>query len=344
MPLVAHSELPAFETLHLEGVAVTTPELAAQSGLPALRIGLLNLMPDAALRATDRQFIRLVSVYGDSANLYVYPFTVAAEDRGEAAQQHVNDHYETFEALTRTGLDALIVTGANPKHVDLAKETFWEPTIEVLDWGQSNVQSILCSCLATHAVLKQYKVIERTPLPEKRWGVYSHRLLVDDHPLLAGLESPIDAPHSHLYDVSRATMESAGLHVLAESDEAGVHMAVSNDDFSFVFFQGHPEYDGISLMKEYKREVGRFVAGERADYPPYPEHYFDEAALRQLEDYKQRVIASRTAKDEPPAFPEAAVAQGRDSTWTKAGQTIYANWLAEVERRVDRDSKNQGSV
>ena len=335
MPLVAYSELPAFETLRLEGVEVTPPELAAQSNLNDLRIGLLNLMPDSALRATDRQFIRLVSAYADSANLYVYPFTVAAEYRGEAAQEHIREYYETFENLTEKGLDALIVTGANPKHVDLARESFWEPMIDVLDWGQSNVHSILCSCLATHAVLKQYHSIERIPLPEKRWGVYSHRLFFDDHPLLAGVESPIDAPHSHLYDVSRTTMESAGLHVLAESEEAGVHMATSGDDFSFVFFQGHPEYDGISLLKEYKREVGRFVAGERSEYPPYPEHYFDSAAITTLDDYKQRVLAACTDNREAPVFPEAAVARGRDNTWTKAGQRIYANWLAEVKQRVE---------
>jgi hypothetical protein len=56
------------------------------------------------------------------------------------------------------------------------------------------------------------------------------------------------------------------------------------------------------------------------------------------------VLAARSDKIEPPVFPEAEVAQGRDSTWTKAGQRIYSNWLAEVERRVGRDSKNQGSV
>ncbi len=50
MPLVAYSELPAFESLRREGVAVTTPEQAAQSDLAALRIGLLNLMPDASPR------------------------------------------------------------------------------------------------------------------------------------------------------------------------------------------------------------------------------------------------------------------------------------------------------
>jgi len=341
MPLVSYSELPAFDTLRLEGVEVTTSELAAQSNLSDLRIGLLNLMPDAALRATARQFIRLVSAYGDSANLYVYPFTVAAEHRGEEAQQHVNEHYETFGNLTEKGLDALIVTGANPKHVDLARESFWEPMIDVLDWGQSNVHSILCSCLATHAVLKQYKSIERTPLPERRWGVYSHRLLVDNHPLLSGVESPIDAPHSHLYDVARATMESAGLHVLAESDEAGVHMAVSGDDFSFVFFQGHPEYDSNSLLKEYKREVFRYLGDDRPSAPRYPEHYFSDEAIEIAAVYIERAEKAKSNGIAPPEFPEKDLESLVDNTWGDTGKAIVNNWLGLVYQLTNLDRQQQ---
>ena len=50
--------------------------------------------------------------------------------------------------------------------------------------------------------------------------------------------------------------------VLAESEDAGVHLATSPDGFRIVYFQGHPEYDRNSLLKEYKREVGRFLDGE----------------------------------------------------------------------------------
>ncbi len=85
MPLVAHSALPAFSALAAEGTDVARPDEAGDR--PTLRIGLLNLMPDAALLATERQFIRLVATFGDRADLYVHPFTVAAAHRGPAAMQ-----------------------------------------------------------------------------------------------------------------------------------------------------------------------------------------------------------------------------------------------------------------
>jgi homoserine O-succinyltransferase len=47
------------------------------------------------------------------------------------------------------------------------------------------------------------------------------------------------------------------------SAQVGVHMAVSPDQFRAVYTQGHPEYDANSLLKEYKREVFRFLNGEQ---------------------------------------------------------------------------------
>ncbi len=332
MPLVAHSPLPAFDALQQEGVDVILPADARQSSLPSLRIGLLNLMPDAALRATDRQFIRLVAGYGAHANLYVQPFTVAAAHRSDPAREYVHANYMDFDELRRDGLDGLIITGANPARADLRKETFWEPLVAVMDWAREHVHSILCSCLATHAVLLNYYRVQRARLPQKRWGVYSHEVLVDDHRLLDGVASPFDAPHSHNYDVSRPTMESVGLTVLAESPEAGVHMAVSADQFSFVFFQGHPEYDAISLLKEFKREVGRFLAGER-EYPPYPEHYFSEAAVDILESHRKRLTDEATWQNELPPLPEEEVSREIENTWHAAGSRIYSNWLAGITER-----------
>ena len=284
MPVVPHSRLPAFDRLHADGLDVASPNL----GLTDLRIGLLNLMPDAALAATDRQFLRLVSAYASRANLYVYPFTLAVGHRGESAQAYVANHYAEFDDLRREGLDALIVTGANPAHFELTDEAFWEDLTDVFDWAEVGVQSTLCSCLATHAVLEHRGLAKRTKLTHKRWGVYQHANVATDHALLAGLTSPVEAPHSHWFDMTAEELEQVGLAVLVSGDDAGVHMACSSDGFRYVFFQGHPEYDDVSLGKEYKREVVRFIADER-EYPEFPANYFDKNAKGVLDEHREPV-------------------------------------------------------
>lgn len=329
MPIVPHSRLPAFDRLQAEGTYVAGPD----TGLADLHIGLLNLMPDAALAATDRQFIRLTSGYTEQANLYVYPFTLAANYRSDEARAYVAEHYAEFDDLSDRGLDALIVTGANPAHFELSEEPFWSDLTNVLDWAEESVQSTLCSCLASHAVLEHRGLTKRTKLPHKRWGVYEHARIAEDHPLLAGLSGPIEAPHSHWFDMTQRQMERVGLSVLVTSDEAGVHMASSSDGFRYVFFQGHPEYDDISLGKEYKREVARFMAGDRS-YPGFPDHYFDQEAMEILKQHRMRVEEAQRSGEDPPDFPESTVLRSWKPTWSRQGQKIYANWLGELARRV----------
>jgi homoserine O-succinyltransferase len=337
MPLVAHSKLPAFEALSREGFELVGTLSAAESGLPALRIGLLNLMPDTALQATERQFLRLVAAGGSDVNLYVYPFALKSEFRGSVARKHVETHYSSFASLRDQGLHALIITGANPAMPDITDEVFWAPLIEVIDWSRKRVESIICSCLATHVVLHHYHGVERVELPERKWGVYEHQVLADEHPLLAGVNAPVYAPHSHRYDVSREAMESAGQTVLIASPEAGVHMGVSDDQFRLVFFQGHPEYDSISLLKEFKREVQRFLSGKRSVYPPFPEHYLDSASKERLEAYQRQATESDSQFATLPVFPEAEFGGVCFNSWREAGETIYRNWLAEIKRRASQN-------
>ena len=56
MPLVAHSDLPTFARLAQEGEDVLNVERAQHQDIRELHIGLLNMMPDAALAPTERQF------------------------------------------------------------------------------------------------------------------------------------------------------------------------------------------------------------------------------------------------------------------------------------------------
>lgn len=334
MPLVAHSNLPAFERLRSEGLDVLSAAEAARGpSLPLLHIGLLNLMPDAALQATERQFIRLVAADDRPIYLHTHVFTVAEGYRSRAARAHIAAYYEDFTQLQQHGLDAMIITGANPEKANLADEAFWDPMMEVIEWGRKNVRSMLCSCLATHAIFQYYHSVERVRLPRKRWGVYSHRVLEPGHALVRGVAAECDGPHSHYYDLSREQMEQAGSRVLAASDRAGVYLAVSSEPCEFVFFQGHPEYDAVSLLKEYKREVMRYIANERENYPRYPTDYLPTEAVSTLDAYKQEVVDTQKRNRAPPEFPDEEVSSFVANTWSETGRTIYRNWLNNLGLR-----------
>ena len=307
MPLVAHSGLPTFRYLRDQGHEVLSIDRAVHQDIRELHIGFLNMMPDAALRATERQFIRLVGSCNRIAQFFVYPFSLPELERSADTLGYIERYYSDFDTLRDAGLDALIITGANVANPALEEEAFWEPLIEVVEWARGNVASILCSCLATHALLKHFHGIDRQPLPKKRWGVYSHRVNGTRHPLIRDINTRFDVPHSRYNDISRAQLEEAGLRVLVESEEGGVHIASSADGFRIIYFQGHPEYDFNSLLKEYKREVGRFLGGELDAPPPFPDHYFPPAAQKLARDYVERAGAARQAGEPVPNLPEKEI-------------------------------------
>ena len=330
MPLVANSSLPTFERLQKEGETVLNRDNAVKQDIRELHIGLLNMMPDAALAATERQFFRLVGESNSIAQFYMHPFTLSELPRSDKGRAHVEEYYETFEQIKEQGLDALIITGANVTGPELSEEPFWEPLIEVIDWAYENVTSTLCSCLATHAVLEFRYKQKRRPLGYKRWGVYYHHVTNRNHPLVNGVNTKFDVPHSRYNQIDHAQFEEAGLHILAESKEADVHLAVSEDQFRLVFFQGHPEYDIISLLKEYKREVKRFINDECADYPPFPDNYFSLQSQASLNEYKDQVINAKTNKSSAPDFPENILIQKLDNTWHDTAEAILNNWIGQV--------------
>lgn len=340
MPLVAHSDLPTFRRLREEGATVLPGDYAEHQDIRAMHIGLLNMMPDAALAATERQFFRLIGESNQIAQFYMHPFTLPQLPRGPSGQAHMAQYYESFEQIQRDGLDALIITGANVTQPDLALEPFWEPLAEVVDWAWHNVTSTLCSCLATHAVLQSRYGERRWHRGEhKLWGVFDHRVLDRGHPLVAGVNTRFDVPHSRFNDVSREQFERHGLRVLVESERAGVHLAVSEDGFRLVFFQGHPEYDSISLLKEYKREVQRFISGAREDFPPVPEHYLAPQAVAILDEHRERVQWALQRQAPSPAMPEALLLERLDNTWHDSALAVVNNWIGNVYQSTNVDRR-----
>ena len=339
MPLVAHNKLPTFERLRAEGTSVLPPGRASQQDIRELHVGLLNVMPDAALAATERQFFRLVGESNPIAQFYVHPFTLPELERGSEAQAHIDEYYEPFDRIREQGLDALIVTGANVIGPELASQPFWEPLIAVIDWAMDNVTSTLCSCLATHAMLQFRYAKKRAPQPHKIWGVFPHRVLDKSHPLVNDVNTRFDVPHSRWNEVTRQQFEAAGLHVLVDNEDIGVHLATSADGLRVVFFQGHPEYDTISLLKEYKREVMLYANRKRDDYPPFPANYFHTREKAVLNEYRGQIEAALADGSELPEFPERLIEGRLDNTWHDTAEAVVGNWMGLVYQITHRDRR-----
>ncbi len=333
MPLIANSKLPAFERLREEGETVLTKDRATHQAIRELHVGLLNLMPDAALEATERQFFRLVGRANQIAQFCLHPFTLPSIERSDESKKHISKYYKDFEDIKSQGLDALIVTGAPVEQANLSEEPFYEDLKDVIDWSYNNVTSTICSCLATHAVMEFRYDKKRQSIGEKCWGVFPHEVIARQHPILKGINTRFDVPHSRFNEISLKQFKDAGVEVLVKGD-VGAHMCISDDLFRIVLFQGHPEYDSISLLKEYKREVSSFLVGNRSDYPVFPDNYLNEQSKAILREFKSKLLSSEfTIAD----FPESLIANTLDNTWRDAAGAIISNWIGCVYQVTHED-------
>jgi len=326
MPLIAHSELPSFQRLEKQGETILSRDRAEHQTIRELHIGLLNMMPDAALEATERQFFRLVGHSNQIAQFYMHPFSLSNIIRGEKATEHLNKHYKTFDEIKSQGLDALIISGANVSQPSLNLEPFYDELRDVVDWSYENVTSTLCSCLATHAVLEFKYGQKRQPVGKKHWGVFPHQVIDRDHPLVSGVSTRFDIPHSRFNEISESQFNEAGVKILAKSP-IGVHLAVSSDLLRIVFFQGHPEYDTISLLKEYKRDVALYLEDKELRYPTIPSNYLSIQSQSILKEYRENLESGKMSiKD----FPESLISTTLDNTWHDSANAIINNWIGCV--------------
>lgn len=336
MPIIANSNLPTYERLRAEGQEILSRERAERQDIRPMHIGILNMMQDSALEATERQFIRLIGNSNRVVQIQIHLFNIEGIERGPEARKHIERYYTPFEDVKEHGLDGLILTGTNVSNPDMTAEAFWAPFCDVLDWAQNNVTSVLCSCLATHAVVRRLYNIQRSRMGQKLWGVYPHHVIMPDHPLMQSVNTRFYVPHSRYNDITKEQLENAGALIISKSKESGIHIATSADGFRFIFFQGHPEYDTQSLLKEYKREVKRFMKGNREDFPPFPENYFSPQSRAILEEYRLGL----KDQDQRP-FPEGLLIERLDNTWRDTSKSIVNNWIGLVYQATNVDLSRQ---
>lgn len=297
------------------------------SGDATLHIGLINNMPDGALVATERQFLKLLDRASGSLPVLVSLFAFPEVHRGEAGKRHISDGYSSSKELLNSHLDGLIVTGAEPRTLDLTGESYWSSLTRIIDWAGYNTHSAVWSCLAAHAAVLHTDGIHRRRLGEKRFGVFECSRNAD-HFLTAGLPSIVDMPHSRWNDLALDDLEACGYRALTVSDQSVDSFFREQNNSLFVFFQGHPEYEAETLLLEYRRDVGRYLRGERGTFPPLPQRYFGREAVATLTAFRIRALAER-GEELFAEFPDRGLTgRGGANTWQTAAVQTYCSWLA----------------
>jgi homoserine O-succinyltransferase len=296
------------------------------TGLECLRLAFINNMPDSALEDTEMQFFELLDDASGDLPVLLSLYSLTGVPRGERGQQHVANFYSGTDDLLNSQFDAVVMTGTEPRQPNLRTEPYWAPLTNVLDWAENNTASAILSCLAAHAGVLHSDGIERHPLADKQFGVFEF-VKAGYHQLTDGTADRVRFPHSRWNEVRADALAASGYQLLTQSADGGVDSFVKKKKRSlFVHFQGHPEYGAQTLLKEYRRDIKRFLRNERETYPSMPKGYFDEGAGRLLADFQN--VALRARREETiEGFPEAAIVASIRKTWHSSATNIYWNWL-----------------
>ncbi len=293
-----------------------------------LHIGLVNNMPDAALRATELQFAKLLkhasaAPGAQALDVELHLFSMGEIARGEVALSRMQGFYADAATLPGAGLDGLIVTGAEAGAGDLQGEPYWDALTRLIDWAEIGTVSTYFSASAAHAAVLHLDNIAPRRLPRKLSGVFSAEPAGEGSSLLTGAAPFAQVPHCRRDDVSEGELAAYGYRIVRRLAGGGADLFTRKAYSLFVFAQGHPEYDGAMLGREYLRDIGRALRGE-GEAPAIPEHYFDR-----LTEIRLRELAEDGVTD-PERYSVLVTGAVPLVSWRGHTVRLFANWLATI--------------
>lgn len=253
MPLIIPQTLPAYGALGQENVFVMHRERAQTQQIRPLRILVLNLMPTKEV--TETQICRLLA--NSPLQVEITFLQTASHEATHVSGAHMEAFYKTFEEVSHLRYDGMIITGAPVETIPFEEVDYWPELCRIMDFSKTNVYSTLHVCWGAQAGLYYHFGINKELLPAKMFGIFHHKVVRPTNPLVRGFDEEFCAPHSRHTGVCRKDIDACvDLRILAESEEAGVYL-MSTESGRQIFVTGHPEYDKLTLDKEYRRDIGK---------------------------------------------------------------------------------------
>ncbi|WP_367924769.1 homoserine O-succinyltransferase [uncultured Ruthenibacterium sp.] len=264
MPLIIPKELPAFEALEDENVFVMHKARAISQDIRPLRILLVNLMPTKI--ATETQIARVLA--NSPLQVHLTLLRMGSHESTHVSGAHLEAFYKTFDEIRNERFDGMIITGAPVEQMAYEEVDYWPELCAVMDYSRTHVYSTMHICWGAQAALYYHYGVPKYPVKKKVFGVFPHKVTRPKNPLVRGFDEVFYAPHSRHTEVRRADVDKVeALRVLAESDEAGLHL-LATDSGRQIFILGHMEYDKDTLKTEYLRDLAKGLPID------VPKHYF----------------------------------------------------------------------
>ena len=253
MPIKVQNDLPAREILERENIFVMDENRAVHQDIRPIHIAILNLMP--LKEETELQLLRSFS--NTPLQIDVTFVKVKSHESKNTSSSHLNKFYVEFDEIRAQRFDGMIITGAPVEMMKFEEVDYWKELTEIMDWAETHVTSTIHLCWAAQAGLYHYYGLQKRILDHKMFGVFEHRVLNRKIPLVRGFDDVFYAPHSRHTEVPMEEIRKVeALTVLAESDEAGLFLAMAENGRK-IFVMGHPEYDRVTLDGEYKRDLAK---------------------------------------------------------------------------------------
>lgn len=253
MPIRIPDTLPARQILESENVFVMSETRALQQDIRPLKILILNLMPTKI--TTETQLLRCLS--NSPLQVDVEFLRTRTHNSKNTPNEHLSNFYKDFEEVRGHKYDGMIITGAPVEQMQFEQVDYWEELVMIMDWSKTNVTNTFHICWGAQAGLYYHYGINKHPLSQKMFGIYKHNVINPQEPLMRGFDDYFFAPHSrHTAVRSEDIRGNEGLHLLAESPDAGAYIVISADRRQ-IFVTGHSEYDRDTLKGEYVRDLGR---------------------------------------------------------------------------------------
>lgn len=253
MPIIIPKEIPAFSTLKKENVFIITKERATSQDIRPIEIAILNLMPTKI--ETETQLLRLLSNTPLQVNItFIKTSTYKSTN---TSQDHLDRFYVEFADIKNKKFDGLIITGAPVETMPFEQVKYWNELKSIMDYAKENVTSTLFICWGAQAGLFHHFGIGKILLKEKLSGVFSHKSISVNEPLLKGLDDTFYIPHSRHTALDEQALKSCReIEVIAYGSKTKSSIIKSKDNKMF-FLTGHSEYDDDTLDKEYRRDLGK---------------------------------------------------------------------------------------